>query len=140
MGKGNPQNLIPNSERSPEELREQTRKGGIASGEARRYKKSLREIARAMLETELLDGDDLKVELEKRGIDPSMGHAMMFAQLARANKGDTEAARFVRDTSGQRPADQLEVGNLDGKPFESLDLSKLSDAELRLLMESRGGE
>ena len=32
----NIQNLIPNSQRTPEELREITRKGGIASGKARR--------------------------------------------------------------------------------------------------------
>ena len=32
-------NLIPNSERSPEELREMGRKGGIKSGESRRRNK-----------------------------------------------------------------------------------------------------
>ena len=32
-------NLIPNNERSPEELREMGRKGGIASGRARRRKR-----------------------------------------------------------------------------------------------------
>lgn len=40
----NPQNLIPNSERSPEELREMGRKGGIASGEARRNKATMLEV------------------------------------------------------------------------------------------------
>lgn len=35
------ENLIPNYERSPEELREMGRKGGIASGEARRKKRDL---------------------------------------------------------------------------------------------------
>jgi hypothetical protein len=34
----NEQNLVPNSERTPEELREQTRKAGVASGKARREK------------------------------------------------------------------------------------------------------
>ena len=41
----NDKNLIPNSERSPRELREMGRKGGIASGESRRtdrYKASER--------------------------------------------------------------------------------------------------
>ena len=41
---GNPDNLIPNSERSPDELREQTRKGGIASGEARREKRKFAQM------------------------------------------------------------------------------------------------
>ena len=34
----NEQNLIPNSERTPSELKEQTRRAGIASGKARREK------------------------------------------------------------------------------------------------------
>ena len=52
----NDENLIPNSERSPSELREMGRKGGIRSGEVRRRKKQAREaaeiMARAFLESE----------------------------------------------------------------------------------------
>lgn len=69
MPRGNPQNLIPNSERTPEELREQTRKGGIASGKARREKKLLSTIYGEMLagkyevtingEKQKLDGAEL---------------------------------------------------------------------------------
>ena len=43
-------NLIPNSERSPEELREIGRKGGIKSGESRRRNKRLRECAALLVE------------------------------------------------------------------------------------------
>ena len=43
-------NLIPNSERSPEELREMGRKGGIKSGESRRRNKRLRECAALLAE------------------------------------------------------------------------------------------
>lgn len=39
----NDANLIPNSERTPSELREMTKKGGIASGKSRRRKKSLKQ-------------------------------------------------------------------------------------------------
>jgi hypothetical protein len=49
MPRGNPKNLIPNSERTPEQLREQTRKGGIRSGEAKREKKLLSQIYAEML-------------------------------------------------------------------------------------------
>ena len=45
----NPQNLIPNSERSPEELREMGRKGGIASGEARRKNATMLSVLENML-------------------------------------------------------------------------------------------
>lgn len=41
----NDSNLIPNTERSPEELREMGRKGGIASGKSRRKKRELQKLA-----------------------------------------------------------------------------------------------
>lgn len=39
-------NLIPNSDRTPEELREMGRKGGIKSGESRRKIRDLRKSAK----------------------------------------------------------------------------------------------
>lgn len=45
----NERNLIPNSQRSREELQEMGRKGGIASGKTRRRKRELRKLARWML-------------------------------------------------------------------------------------------
>ena len=44
------ENLIPFSDRSKEEARESGRKGGIASGEARRAKRDMRELMKMMLE------------------------------------------------------------------------------------------
>lgn len=43
-------NLIPNNERSPEELREMGRKGGIASGRARRRKRDEIRFAKIFME------------------------------------------------------------------------------------------
>ena len=49
----NEHNLIPNRERTPSELREMARNGGLASGEARRKRKTLKEELLLMLS----DGD-----------------------------------------------------------------------------------
>lgn len=46
----NTDNLIPNHERTPEELREMGRKGGIASGKARRKKRDTLKLAKLWLE------------------------------------------------------------------------------------------
>lgn len=46
----NNSNLIPNTERIPEELREMGRKGGIASGKARRRKRDLQKLAKMLLD------------------------------------------------------------------------------------------
>lgn len=46
----NNSNLIPNSERTPEQLREMGRKGGVKSGESRRKKRELRRMAKMIME------------------------------------------------------------------------------------------
>ena len=50
MGANGVENLIPFSERTKEEARESGRRGGIASGEARRAKRDMRERMKIMLE------------------------------------------------------------------------------------------
>lgn len=64
----NDKNLIPNSERSPSELREMGRKGGIRSGEVRRQNKRIRENAEllAKIFTESEDGKKLIADLKKQ--------------------------------------------------------------------------
>lgn len=49
----NAENLIPNNKRSPREVRENGRKGGIASGEARRKKKQTAELMKDILNSSL---------------------------------------------------------------------------------------
>lgn len=59
----NDSNLIPNTERSPEELREMGRKGGIASGKARRRKRDLRKMMQ-MLNKVLVNSAEFKELIE----------------------------------------------------------------------------
>lgn len=67
----NHSNLIPNTERTPEELREMGRKGGIASGKARRRKKQLKEVVE-ILTDDFLCSEEGKELLEwiKRTLPP----------------------------------------------------------------------
>lgn len=124
--------------RTAEEAYEINAAGGRAAAEARRRRKAMREVARAMLDTELRANDSLRTELTDRGFkDYTEAAAVLLAQLNRARAGDTDAAKFLRDTSGERPADQLAIGNLDDRPFETLDLSTLSDADLQYLLSKR---
>lgn len=59
----NEDNLIPNSERSPEELREMGRKGGIRSGESRRRKRDQKKTAELMAKI-LLESEEAKAIFE----------------------------------------------------------------------------
>jgi hypothetical protein len=90
MSKGY-ENLIPTNKRSKEEARELGRKGGIASGIARRERKTLREELTMLLEE---DDNNLKISV---------------ALLKRALDGDISAFTTIRDTIGEKPTDKIEA-------------------------------
>lgn len=127
-------NLVQNR-LSGEELRLATSAAGKKGVEARKKKKLMRDLARDILDMQLADEDAMKAELKKRGVEQTEAAALLLAQLTRARAGDTEAARFLRDTSGQKPVDNVAIGNLDDKPFETLDLASLTEAQLKELIE-----
>lgn len=99
----NEENLVPNSQRTPNELREITRKGGIASGEARRRKKTMKEAAQLLLE--LSPPDKIKDSTKVFCPDDDINNqtALLVAMLKEALDGNVKAAVFIRDTAGENP-------------------------------------
>lgn len=90
---------------SSEEARELGRRGGVASGIARRRRKALREAADIFLALPLPDKDEIK-RLRKLGlgmddIDVQMGIVARLAQMAML--GDTKAAKLLFDIVGPEP-------------------------------------
>lgn len=132
-------NLVQNH-MTPEELRAHLSEAGKKCGEVRRKKRAMRDLARDILDMKLKDKDEISAELKNRGIEQTEAAAVLLAQLQRARAGDTEAARFLRDTSGQKPVDNVAIGNLDEKPFATLDLASLTDDQLKELVENAGEE
>ena len=99
---------------SPEERRECGRRGGIASGEAKRAKKAMKERLEIILDMPLKSGKGADIEAIKnfaalKGKNITVQDAMMIAQIQKALKGDTTAAAFVRDTAGQNPTQKVEA-------------------------------
>lgn len=93
----NPQNIIPNSERTPEERKAIATAGGIASGEARRRKRTLRQIA------EMLADETLPVP-QPDGTTKTLTYdvAMIQRQYQKAiAEGDTQAAKFLTNLLGE---------------------------------------
>jgi hypothetical protein len=82
--KVNEKNLIPNSERSPSEVRENGRKGGIKSGEVRREQKTYREMVKTMLSAQVTDPKLLK-ELKKYGITDTDVKALTLLGMIKAS-------------------------------------------------------
>jgi hypothetical protein len=86
----NESNLIPNSDRTPKERQELARKAGIASGKARRERKTLKE--------------ELLLLLSKGDTQQKISLAI----LQKAMNGDTKAFEVIRDTVGEKPIDKVE--------------------------------
>lgn len=109
----NEQNLIP--VRSESEARKMGEKGGIASGEARRAKKTLRERVRMFGELKV----DGKAKEQMRQMGISEDDADRFTQAAvslfqKALKGDVSAFNAIRDIIGEKPVDETKLtGALD---------------------------
>lgn len=121
---------------SPEERAENSRKGGVKSGEARRRKRTIRETLQAMLDCQIPEADRAEA-LKALGFDGTFRDGMSIAMLEKACRGDVEAGRFVRDTIGEKPREGVDL-TLDEKPLASIDMSKLTDEQLQRLAEQRG--
>ncbi len=86
----NEQNLIPVTKRTPREQREISSKGGKASAEAKKARKTLKETLLMMLEEGNTQND------------------ITLALLQKALNGDTKAYEVIRDTVGEKPTDKIE--------------------------------
>lgn len=115
------ENLIPFNERTEEEQREIARKGGIASGEARRRKRDIKDSLDILLSMPFkLDGNSaemVRTQLNKLGvpeedIDNQMAMAFsMFVNSVGTGKNAVSAATFIRDTLGEKPKEKVELTN-----------------------------
>lgn len=109
----NPNNIIPNSQRTPEERREIARKGGIASGKARLRKKHGRELVRALLSMPEKDPRILE-EMARLGIlekDATNEVVMHIRQLERAKrKTDTKSYNAILKAAGYMEDEHHEQG------------------------------
>lgn len=92
----NESNLIPNSARTPKEREDIARKGGIASGEARRRRKQLREDLLVMLDEEVefktKDGQTVKATVQA-GVARKL--------IKQASEGNLKAIELMAKLTGE---------------------------------------
>ena len=107
----NEKNLVPfTSEQSHEKAVENGRKGGIASGEAKRNKKLLRDCIDYLLERQD------KTALNEDGMPMSGAEQLAYNLFAKA-LAETDTAKaakafeVLRDTAGQKPVDKVQMEN-----------------------------
>lgn len=100
----NRDNLISFGERTEDEQREIARKGGEASGKARRRKRTMAEALQLITNTPV-NAEQAKI-LQKYGFaerDCTYLMLMMMKAVQMASDGNLKAAEFVRDTLGESP-------------------------------------
>lgn len=119
--------------RTGEQQVETARKGGIASGEARRRKKTMKETAKMLLDMEIPDAaKELKAKLKVMGIseeDFTYQSAVMVGILNQAMKGNTKAAAFLRDTVGENPMLMEEEGSSLADAIEEAYRNRMGENE-----------
>ena len=112
-GKGRKENLVNPKERTSDELREMTRKGGIKSGEARRRKKTMREALEMLLFHTKLN-EQTKQMLKAEGVENAddFNHQMVITRslIAKAESGDVQAYNAICSMIGEKPADKIDLG------------------------------
>ena len=131
----NDQNLKKYSEYTESEKAEFHRQGGIASGQSKRRRKTFAETLRAVLASEY-PVEEAKQKLQSMGLDGTWMDQLSQAQVDKASRGDTEAFRAVRDTIGENPRQAVDVGLTNG-PVSGMDLTQLSDDQLRAMIAAR---
>ena len=113
----NEQNLKP--VKSKKEARERGRKGGLAAGEARRKRKTLKEELLLMLS----DGD----------IQEKISIALINEAINGNNAGSvTKAFEVIRDTIGERPVEKVQATQtvVDMSAFSTEEIKAMLDEEV----------
>ena len=127
----NPQNLIPNNKRSPEEVRRNGQKGGIASGEKRRHQRDLREAVKAL--------QSVVVPVKGDGDGLTYAEAIARAVGVKAAKGDIKAAALLWEWLYGKQT-KVDVTSSDGSmsPGNQINLGDRTTEELMQMFKALG--
>ena len=129
--KYNEGNLIPFSQRTESEQRKIRVMGGIASGESRRAKKTVKECLKMYSEMKVTS-PDMKSALKASGIadteEMTYAVAMALQFMTAAMRGNSQMARLVMEMMGE--VDKASVNVSVNNAVAENPLSKLTDEEL----------
>ncbi|MBR6171570.1 MAG: hypothetical protein IKQ49_00130 [Eubacterium sp.] len=105
---------------STEEAREIGKKGGIASGEARRRRKKLKEALEVLFATQT--SDKLKAAFRKQGVevpdDLTNEQALAISMMMKAIAGDARMVSLILDVTGEKTVDKLRKKEVELKTKE----------------------
>ena len=127
----NPQNLIPNSERTPNERRKNAQKAGIASGEKRRHQRDLREAVKVL--------QSVVVPVKGGGDGLTYAEAIARAVGVKAAQGDLKAAAMYWEWMYGKQT-KVDVTSSDGSmsPGNQINLGDRTTEELMQMFKALG--
>lgn len=111
----NEQNLIPLNERSQRERKEISHKGAIASNNAKREKRLLKQQFEMLMELGLNE-DGLKQKIMSLGItenETTIQMGLCVSMVQQALNGDIKAFEIIRDILGENPKNNVETKELN---------------------------
>ena len=128
MARKQDENLIPNSQRSPSEVRANSSKGGIKSGQVRRQKKTVAEYLRKWADGEVSEKN--KKALEALGLSEEATNRTLLVVplIQKAIKGDTKALQMALELLGEDKKKELEIKKLR----REIELLKAETAKLKM--------
>lgn len=129
MARKQDENLIPNSQRSPSEVRANSSKGGIKSGQVRRQKKTVAEYLRKWADGEVSEKN--KKALEALGLSEEATNRTLLVVplIQKASKGDTKALQMALELLGEDRKKELEIKKLR----REIELLKAETQKLRMM-------
>lgn len=122
-------NLVSLADRTTEEQREIARMGGVASGEARRQKKSLREKAKLLMSLSVKDQQDLskakELGLNTEDIDIEMMNLIhMLNIIKKENFNSVGAFNSIKDLTEEKTdmneTPQVQINIVDNSNLEKI--------------------
>lgn len=117
----NEKNLKTFAERTESEQRELARKGGIASGKARREKADLRKQLQIWLESEAVK--------DKNGEPLTGAQLMVKVAVKEMSKGNPKFWEMIRDTAGFKPIDKIQIAEIDQADIDEVEAMVLGAEE-----------
>jgi hypothetical protein len=106
--------------RSGEDAAKKGKKGGIESGKKRRHLKELKEACAALLESKHEQSD---------GAELTGAEMMALRAFKSACKGDWDAWKLIRDTSGQKPIERAVISNIEPQIIKEVEAMVKSEDE-----------
>ncbi len=114
----NEQNLRPGEYKLSQE---EAKKGGIASGKARREKADLRRQLQVFLESEAIK--------DKDGEPLTGAELMVKVAVKEMSKGNPKFWELIRDTAGFKPIDKIQVSEIDQADIDEVEAIVLGAEE-----------